>query len=119
MENIKGHISDELLAAFLDGSADLHEMEDVVQAMQYDPVLAEVMAVSAKVDDILAVSYRVDDCLPLAQRAALGKDALCDVLCEEYEDLKRMHKVYHDDLQGNGFLDSIMENVDRIEKRVL
>jgi hypothetical protein len=84
MENIKGHISDELLAAFLDGSADLHEMEDVVQAMQYDPVLAEVMAVSAKVDDILAVSYRVDDCLPLAQRAALGKDALCDVLCEEY-----------------------------------
>jgi hypothetical protein len=38
---------------------------------------------------------------------------------EEYEDLKRMHKVYHDDLQGNGFLDSIMENVDRIEKRVL
>lgn len=38
---------------------------------------------------------------------------------EEYEDLKRMHKVYHDDLQGNGFLDSIMENVDRLEKRVL
>jgi hypothetical protein len=38
---------------------------------------------------------------------------------EEYEDLKRMHKVYHDDLQGNGFLDSIMEEVDKLEKRVL
>lgn len=38
---------------------------------------------------------------------------------EEYEDLKRMHKVYHDDLKGNGFLDSIMEEVDKIEKRVL
>lgn len=38
---------------------------------------------------------------------------------EEYEDLKRMHKVYHDDLHGNGFLDSIMENVDRLDKRVL
>lgn len=38
---------------------------------------------------------------------------------EEYEDLKRMHKVYHDDLKGNGFLDSIMAEVDRIEKRVL
>lgn len=38
---------------------------------------------------------------------------------EEYEDLKRMHKVYHDDLNGNGFLDSIMEEVDKIEKRVL
>lgn len=37
---------------------------------------------------------------------------------EEYEDLKRMHKVYHDDLGGNGFLDSIMSEVDKIEKRV-
>ena len=38
---------------------------------------------------------------------------------EEYEDLKRMHKVYHDDLEGNGFLDSIMAEVDNLEKRVL
>ena len=38
---------------------------------------------------------------------------------EEYEDLKRMHTVYHDDLNGNGFLDSIMDDVDRLEKRVL
>lgn len=38
---------------------------------------------------------------------------------EEYEDLKRMHKVYHDDLKGNGFLDSIMAEVDKLEKRVL
>lgn len=38
---------------------------------------------------------------------------------EEYEDLNRMHKVYHDDLQGNGFLDNIMEEVNKLEKRVL
>lgn len=37
---------------------------------------------------------------------------------EEYEDLKRMHHVYHDDLEGNGFLDSIMEEVSKLEKRV-
>lgn len=41
------------------------------------------------------------------------------ITVEEYEDLKRMHKVYHDDLSGNGFLDSIMEEVDKLEKRVL
>lgn len=41
------------------------------------------------------------------------------ITVEEYEDLKRMHKVYHDDLNGNGFLDSIMEEVDKLEKRVL
>lgn len=38
---------------------------------------------------------------------------------EEYEDLKRMHEVYHGELNGNGFLDSIMEEVDNLEKRVL
>ena len=38
---------------------------------------------------------------------------------EEYEDLKRMHNVYHDDLKGNGFLDSIMADVEKLEKRVI
>ena len=41
------------------------------------------------------------------------------ITVEEYEDLKRMHKVYHDNLHGNGFLDSLMEEVDKLEKRVL
>ena len=41
------------------------------------------------------------------------------ITVEEYEDLKRMHKVYHDNLDGNGFLDSLMEEVDKLEKRVL
>lgn len=38
---------------------------------------------------------------------------------EEYEDLKRMHEVYHDDLEGNGFLDNIMVEVNKLEKRVI
>jgi hypothetical protein len=38
---------------------------------------------------------------------------------EEYEDLKRMHSVYHDELNGNGFLDNIMEEINKLEKRVL
>lgn len=38
---------------------------------------------------------------------------------EEYEDLKRMHQVYHDDLKGNGFLDGIMVEVNQLEKRVI
>ena len=40
------------------------------------------------------------------------------ITVEEYEDLKRMHQVYHDNLSGNGFLDSVMKEVDRLEKRV-
>ena len=38
---------------------------------------------------------------------------------EEYEDLKRMHSVYHNELRGNGFLDALMAEVDQLEKRVL
>lgn len=41
------------------------------------------------------------------------------VTVEEYEDLKRMHKVYHDDLKGNGFLDTIMQRVANLEVRAL
>lgn len=41
------------------------------------------------------------------------------VSVEEYEDLKKMHRVYHDSLQGNGFLDDIMKAVYQLEKRVL
>ena len=38
---------------------------------------------------------------------------------EEYEDLKRMHGVYHDELEGNGFLDALMAEVAKLEKKVL
>lgn len=41
------------------------------------------------------------------------------ITVEEYEDLKRMHKVYHDDLKGNGFLDTIMQRVANLEVRAL
>lgn len=38
---------------------------------------------------------------------------------EEYEDLKRMHSVYHTELKGNGFLNALMAEVDQLEKHVL
>lgn len=41
------------------------------------------------------------------------------ITVEEFEDLKRMHEVYHDDLNGNGFLDEVMKEVYKLEKRVL
>lgn len=41
------------------------------------------------------------------------------ITVEEYEDLKAMHKVYHDELGGNGFLDAIMQRVANLEVRAL
>lgn len=37
---------------------------------------------------------------------------------EEWEDLQMLHRVYHSELQGNGFLDEVMSSVSRLEKRV-
>lgn len=43
----------------------------------------------------------------------LGKTYLAHgyITTEELEDLINMHKVYHNELGGNGFLDSVMEQV--------
>jgi hypothetical protein len=35
---------------------------------------------------------------------------------DEYEDLGRMHNVYHNALNGNGFLDNIMEQVNELPR---
>lgn len=46
----------------------------------------------------------------------LGKSYLTrgDIHSEELEDLIAMHKVYHDKLGGNGFLDNLMRQVERL-----
>lgn len=51
----------------------------------------------------------------------LGKSYIARgwVTVEELEDLTKMHEVYHDPdkLNGNGFLDGLMKNVNHLEKR--
>lgn len=49
---------------------------------------------------------------------------LCLKYCEagcissgDYEDLIKMHQVYHNNLHGNGFLDSEMASVGRLPKQ--
>ena len=46
----------------------------------------------------------------------LGKNYITrgEIHTEELEDLIAMHKVYHDKLGGNGFLDSLMHQVERL-----
>ena len=34
----------------------------------------------------------------------------------DYEIIKQMHEIYHNDLHGNGFLDSVMEDVDNLPR---
>lgn len=46
----------------------------------------------------------------------LGKTYLTrgEIHTEELEDLIAMHRVYHDKLGGNGFLDNLMRQVERL-----
>lgn len=39
------------------------------------------------------------------------------VTVEELEDLKAMHSIYHNELKGNGFLDTIMDKVEKLPVR--
>ncbi|MBR0341012.1 MAG: hypothetical protein IJH64_01930 [Oscillospiraceae bacterium] len=39
------------------------------------------------------------------------------VSLEDLEDLHNMHNIYHNDLQGNGFLDSLMNSVNQLPNR--
>lgn len=43
----------------------------------------------------------------------LGRKHIADgyITAEDLEDLTAMHKIYHDDLSGNGFLDTLMSQV--------
>ncbi|MGN1057932.1 MAG: hypothetical protein ACI4Q7_01065 [Candidatus Avelusimicrobium sp.] len=36
------------------------------------------------------------------------------ISAEDLEDLQRMHKIYHNDLNGNGYLDNIMKRVNEL-----
>lgn len=69
------HISDELIAAFLDGNVSKEEMTLVLHEARRDAQLREVLDIALKVDD---------DELPMMQMAAEGGRNLCDVQCEAY-----------------------------------
>jgi len=38
-----------------------------------------------------------------------------EITSEDLEDLIDMHKIYHDDLAGNGYLDHVMEEVKKLK----
>lgn len=73
----------------------------------------------ARGEDIARVEKRVD-ALYVANRIQmydrikhLGKSYIKqeEISAEDLKDLIDMHKCYHDDLGGNGFLDEVMEQV--------
>ena len=76
----KHHISDEQLAAYLDGNLSMEEMHEVLGAMADDKELREVAEIALGVGEEAATF----DVLPMMEMAAESGDNICGVLCEAY-----------------------------------
>ena len=94
----KDIISDELLAAFLEGNTSKEETQWILQAMKTDKELQEVLSIALKTDKEIPLVYHPnsdsDDVLPMLQMAALGGENVCAVLCEIFI-LNQHHIIYN------------------------
>ena len=89
MANKEYKISDELLAAYLDGNTTKEETELVLRALKTDKELQEVLDIAVKTEEESAAFLPLNtsftkEILPVFQRAALSGENVCAVLCEMY-----------------------------------
>ena len=79
MEN-KNYISDELLAAYLDGNTNEAETLEVLNAIKNEPSLKEALDIALDLEEESA-TYNV---LPMMKLAAESGNNICSVLCEAF-----------------------------------
>ena len=89
MANKEYKISDELLAAYLDGNTTKEETELVLKALRTNKELQEVLGIALEVEEENAAVIPVnisftEEALPMLQKAALSNENICAVLCEIY-----------------------------------
>lgn len=82
MQDNPERVSDELIAAFLDGNVNGEEMEAVACALADDSVMAELMTLSPVIDS--EVEHEQRRILPMNSLAASNPDNLCSFRCEMY-----------------------------------
>jgi len=74
-------ISDELLAAYLDGNTSHAETKVILDALSTDKELREILDITMNIDDSNMASF---DVLPLMALAAENSKNICSVLCEAF-----------------------------------
>ena len=92
----KDLISDELLAAYLDGNTSEEETKQVLRALKKDKQLQEVLDVALQAEDVLSFIPLQSEVLPMLQMAALSGENVCAVLCEIFI-LQRHHIPYNEE----------------------
>lgn len=78
----KNDISDELLAAYLDGNTTKAETLQVLNAIKADPELRETLDIALSLDE--NDTQFEESVLPMLKMAADSGDNVCSVLCEAY-----------------------------------
>ena len=83
----KYYISDELLAAYLDGNTSKEETMQILEALKEDKELQEVLDIALLTEEEDAARVPIsssftDETIPMLQKAALGGENICAVLCE-------------------------------------
>lgn len=82
--NDKNHISDELLAAFLDGNTNAEDTMRVLNAAEQDMELQEIIRIASEADEDMAITVK-PTIIPMTAMAAKKKETyLCDIECEEF-----------------------------------
>ena len=82
--NDKNQISDELLAAFLDGNTNAEDTMRVLNAAEQDMELQEIIRIASEVDEDIAITVK-PTIIPMTAMAAKKKETyLCDIECEEF-----------------------------------
>lgn len=79
-------ISDELLAAYIDGNVTAEEAKLVIFALQNDSKLREEYEAIVSINEMMEEESYVSDYsfFPVQRLAAESEDSLCDIACEEY-----------------------------------
>lgn len=78
------HISDELLAAFLDGNTNAEDTMRVLKAVEQDMELQDIIRIASEVDEDMAITAK-PAIIPMTAMAAKTKETyLCDIECEEF-----------------------------------
>lgn len=85
----KDNISDELLAAFLEGNVNKEEVKQVINAVGTDAELKETLDIALQIDE---------EEQPILQMAAEGGRNLCEIQCEVYVLRQRGKQVDEEEL---------------------
>lgn len=93
------NVSDEMLAAYLEGRTNAKETMQVLEALRHNPELREIVGIALDIDDEQPVE------LPMMRLAAESGEKLCGVLCEAY--VLRRRKI---DFDEQGILELARKN---------